>query len=103
MDLNSANPDLVVAGYGEYDIDCQNLREGIIAFWTLKNPNFPEKLFHTEHSVTCLQFSKRQPHLLAVGDSHGNISIYNVKSDDPKPILESKDLEGKHTDIIWEL
>jgi len=26
-----------------------------------------------------------------------------VKNSDNKPIAESKDLEGKHTDIIWEL
>lgn len=41
--------------------------------------------------------------MIAVGDSHGNISIFNAKDNDNKPIAESKDLEGKHTDIIWEL
>jgi len=41
--------------------------------------------------------------LIAVGDSHGNIAIYNIKKVDNKPIAESKDLEGKHTDIVWEL
>jgi hypothetical protein len=40
--------------------------------------------------------------LIAIGDSHGNIAIYNVKKSD-KPVAESKDLEGKHTDIIWEI
>lgn len=38
-----------------------------------------------------------------MGDSHGNIAIYNVRSSDSKPIAESKDLDGKHSDIIWEL
>jgi len=104
MDINEANPDLVAVGYGEFDIDCtKTLREGLLCFWTLKNPQFPEKIIKTEHSITCCQFSKKSPHLIAVGDSHGNIAIYNVKNIDNKPIAESKDLEGKHTDIVWEL
>jgi len=104
MDINVANPDLIAVGYGEFDIDCtKKLQPGILAFWTLKNPTFPEKIIYTEHSITCCAFSKKQPHWIAVGDSHGNISIFNIRSDDLSPIAESKDLEGKHTDIIWEL
>jgi len=104
IDINVANPDLIAVGYGEYDIDCtQTLKEGLLCFWTLKNPNFPEKIIKTEHSITCCQFSKKNPHLIAVGDSHGNIAIYNVRTNDTKPIAESKDLEGKHTDIVWEI
>lgn len=104
IDINIANPDLIAVGYGEYDIDCtKTLREGLLCFWTLKNPNFPEKIIKTEHSITCCQFSKKNPHLIAVGDSHGNIAIFNVRTLDTKPIAESKDLEGKHTDIVWEI
>ena len=99
-----ANPDLIAVGYGEYDIDCtKTLREGLLCFWTLKNPNFPEKIIKTDHSITCCQFSKKNPHLIAVGDSHGNIAIYNIRNNDNKPLAESKDLEGKHTDIVWEI
>jgi hypothetical protein len=83
IDINVANPDLVAVGYGEYDIDCtKTLKEGMLCFWTLKNPNFPEKIIKTEHSITCCQFSKKNPHLIAVGDSHGNIAIYNVRTSD---------------------
>lgn len=104
IDINSKNPDLIAVSYGEFDIDAtRTLKRGILAFWTLKNPTFPEKLLFHEHSITCCQFSKRNPHLIAIGDSHGNIAIFNIRSDDTKPIYDSKDLEGKHTDIIWEL
>ena len=105
MDINSANPDLIAVSYGEYDIDCtQQLKQGILAFWTLKNPTFPEKIIYHEHSITSCQFSKRNPHLIAIGDSHGNIAIFNIRSEDYNlPIAESKDLDGKHTDIIWEI
>jgi len=105
MDINSINSELIAVSYGEFDIDCtQKLQRGILAFWTLKNPGFPEKTIYSEHSITCCQFSKKNPHLIAVGDSHGNIAIYNIRSDDfATPIAESKDVDGKHTDIIWEL
>lgn len=105
IDINSINNELIAVSYGEFDIDCtQKLQRGILAFWTLKNPGFPEKIIYTDHSITCCQFSKKNPHMIAVGDSHGNIAVYNIRSDDfATPIAESKDIEGKHTDIIWEL
>jgi WD40 repeat protein len=96
----------VAAGYGEFDIGVKQdnkLQPGYLCFWTLKNPNYPEKVIKTDHSITCCQFSKKDPHIIAVGDSHGNIAIYNVRGTDTKPVAESKDLDGKHTDIIWEL
>jgi len=110
IDINSKNTDLIAAGYGEFDIDCSKdnqmkdpFKPGYLCFWTLKNPTFPEKMIKTDHSITCCQFSKKQPHLIAVGDSHGNIAIYNIRSNSSKPIAESKDMDGKHSDIIWEL
>jgi len=41
--------------------------------------------------------------LIAVGDSQGSIAIFNVCKPDNKPIADSKDLEGKHTDIVWQV
>lgn len=54
MDINSINSELIAVSYGEFDIDCtQKLQRGILAFWTLKNPGFPEKTIYSEHSITC--------------------------------------------------
>lgn len=106
IDINIANPDLIAVGYGEYDIniiDDSKLKPGLLCFWTLKNPNFPEKLIVHNSSIICCSFSKKTAHLVAIGDSSGNIAIYNVKSSDTKPIAESKDLEFKHTDIVWDI
>jgi len=70
MDFNSANPDLLAVGYGEFDMDnTQTKQKGVLAFWTLKNPYFPEKIIFTDNCITCCQFSKRNPNLIAVGDS----------------------------------
>ena len=104
IDVNSANVDLIAVSYGEYDIDCtKKLNQGILAFWTLKNPTFPEKTIMHDYSITSCQFSKKDPYLIAIGDSHGNVAIFNIKSDDLMPIADSKDLDGKHTDIVWEV
>ena len=107
IDINAQNPDLVVVGYGENDINCKDdsqLKKGLLCFWTLKNPKFPERIIETDHSITCCQFSKKQPHLVACGDSHGNISIFNVRDTESNaPFASSKDIPNKHTDIIWEI
>lgn len=55
MDINELNPDLIAVGYGEYDINCVDdlkLKPGLLCFWTLKNPNFPEKIIQHENSIT---------------------------------------------------
>ena len=70
IDINSINEDLIAVSYGEYDINCtKKLNQGILAFWTLKNPTFPEKLIYHDYSITSCQFSKRDPYLIAIGDS----------------------------------
>lgn len=104
MDFNKTNPDLLAVAYGEYDMNkTENKNRGIIAFWTLKNPNFPEKIIYTEYSVTSLKFSTKTPNYLAVGDSVGGIMIFDVQSDEGTPIADSREIDEKHTDIIWEL
>jgi len=106
MDINLANPDLIAVGYGETDInitDYNQLKPGLLCFWTLKNPDFPEKWIQHDASIICCSFSRKSPHLCAIGDSSGNIAIYNVKANDTQPIAESKDLDFKHTDIVWDI
>ena len=31
------------------------------------------------------------------------MAIYNIRGKDRKPIADSMDLDGKHTDIVWEV
>lgn len=56
MDINTINNELIAVSYGEFDISYDkndDLKPGILAFWTLKNPSFPEKIIYAEHSITC--------------------------------------------------
>ena len=101
MDWNTANPDLLAVSYGEPEPDSQ--KQGILAFWTLKNPSFPEKIFYTTNCLTCCEFSKRNPNLIAAGDTQGNISIFDIKRGGDKPIITSRHSSGKHTDTVWEV
>ena len=73
---------MIAVGYGEYDISCiddNKLKPGLLCFWTLKNPTYPELTITTEHSITCCAYAKKKKNYIAVGDSHGNIAIYNVQ------------------------
>jgi len=82
IDINSANQDLVAVGYGEYDINCiddNKLKPGLLCFYTLKKPDFPELYIKTDHSITCCAYAKKKKNYIAIGDSHGNIAIYNIQ------------------------
>lgn len=106
IDINSQNRDLIAVSYGENDIilsQARNLKKGILAFWTLKNPKFPEKFYEWDYCITSCAFSKKNPHLIAIGDSQGNVAIFNIRADDKTPIASTKDLDNKHTSIVWEV
>lgn len=38
---NRSNPDLIAIGYGQYEFT--NQKGGLIACWSLKNPEYPER------------------------------------------------------------
>ncbi len=48
MDWNSVNTDLLAASYGEADLSPD--RDGYLMFWSLKNPNFPERIIKSPSS-----------------------------------------------------
>jgi hypothetical protein len=82
IDINATNEELIAVSYGEYDINCQDdsmLKPGLLCFWTLKNPTYPELIIETKYSITCCAFAKRHKNWIAIGDSHGNIAIYDIQ------------------------
>ncbi len=82
MDWNEANPDLLAVSYGGPDhslcLDPER-NDGLLLFWTLKNPKFPERTIKTTSRITACEFSKRSPNLIAVGDYDGGVSIYDLR------------------------
>ena len=65
MTWNKGCRDMLAVGYGQFEFEKQ--RGGLLAFWSLKNPQFPEWTISTEQGVTALDFSAASPNLLAGG------------------------------------
>ncbi|TMW58095.1 hypothetical protein Poli38472_011683 [Pythium oligandrum] len=56
--------------------------DGLILFWSLKNPEFPERIYNLNVGVTSIDFSHTHPYLLAVGFADGVVAIYDTRKDD---------------------
>ncbi|MCO5579194.1 hypothetical protein L7F22_033047 [Adiantum nelumboides] len=99
---NRVSKDLLTVGYGQFDFGSQ--KDGLIAFWSLKNPCYPHATITAASGVTALDFSTSTANLLAVGFYSGNIAIYDVRSPkDAMPVVQSGLNTGKHNDPVWEV
>ena len=115
MSWNALNTDLLAVGYGRLEnyLDKSKLGDaideekdgGIVLFWSLRNPEFPEKVLKTHFPVTTLDFSKIAPMTLAVGLSNGDVNVYDMKRQEnwETPIESSNGMHGCHTDPVWYL
>lgn len=99
---NAYAPDLLAVGYG--NLDFHGRQDGMVAFWSLKNPEHPEWSFPTSFGVTALDFSCTDFNLLAVGLFDGTVSVYDVCTPTCKALAESgHGVPGKHCDPVWKL
>lgn len=115
MAWNPANKDLLAVCYGKFDFNFEdphvpgtelneNHTGGLVLFWSLRNPEHPEKVLRTPHPVTSLDFSSVNPMLLAVGCYNGDVAVYNLRKDDwSKPAASSVGVVGGHTEPVWQL
>ncbi|XP_072173395.1 dynein axonemal intermediate chain 4-like [Diadema setosum] len=101
MAWNKNNPDLLACGYGQFGFTEQ--KGGLACCWSLKNPEYPERVFNCEAGVTAMDFSASNPNLLAVGLYNGTVAIYNVRSSSDEPILDSYESHAKHAAPVWQL
>ena len=76
---------------------------GLILIWSMKNPKNPERIILSQGPVTAIDFSTGSPSLLAVGDSHGTLSVYSIRTHEScrEPLFTSMNMHGQHTDPIW--
>lgn len=98
---NKLNPDILAVGYGEFVFSEQ--KGGLACCWSIKNPEYPERIFHLDSGVTAVDFSAAHPNLLAVGMYDGTIAIYNVRSRSDTPALDSFESQGKHSSPVWQV
>ncbi|KAK2889218.1 hypothetical protein Q8A67_014593 [Cirrhinus molitorella] len=101
MTWNKKNPDLLAVGYGQHEFKDQ--KPGLVCCWSLKNPTWPDRIFHCESGVTALDFSSCNANQLAVGMYDGTIAIYNVQTAEQTPITDSSDCANMHTCPVWQL
>jgi hypothetical protein len=118
LSWNTENTDLLAVGYGKIDfvpdstsskgpngeeLSEEELSSGLVLFWSLRNPDYPEKVLRTPYAITSLDFSKRNPTLLAVGFYNGDIAVYDVRREEDweKPVESSTGMSGSHSDPVW--
>jgi len=110
---NRLAPDVLAVGYGPAEAngreragaDSRERADGLVAFWSLKNPEHPEWHFATPFGVTALDFSPTQHNLLAVGLHDGTVSVYDARVPGTNaPFLQSGGgVPGKHSDPVWQV
>lgn len=113
---NKANPDLIAVGYGQFEFTAQ--KTGLICCWSLKNPEYPERVYTSKQGVTALDFSVANANILAAGYYDGGVAIYNVRKTDDEAILDNhkpntgagsgdsdnfEESGGKHMGPVWQI
>ncbi|XP_006814057.1 dynein intermediate chain 2, ciliary-like [Saccoglossus kowalevskii] len=98
---NPRYKDLFAVGHGSYDFMKQT--QGMLCFYTMKNPSFPEYIFPVDSGIMCLDMHPEHPYLAAVGFYDGSVGVFNVVEKNIKPLYRSTAKTGKHTDPVWQV
>lgn len=77
--------------------------QGMLVFYSLKNPSFPEFIYRTPSGVLCLDINEQFTYLVAVGFYDGCVAVYNLKKEGPEPVYKSSVRTGKHTGPVWQV
>ncbi|XP_062409898.1 dynein, axonemal, intermediate chain 1, paralog 2 [Sardina pilchardus] len=93
--------DLFAVGLGSYDFTKQG--RGMLLFYSLKNPTYPENTYLTTSGIMCLDIHPRISYLVAVGFYDGCVGVYSLKEESSQPIYKSTAKSGKHTDPVWQV
>uniref|UniRef100_A0A673JDB4 Dynein, axonemal, intermediate chain 1, paralog 2 n=1 Tax=Sinocyclocheilus rhinocerous TaxID=307959 RepID=A0A673JDB4_9TELE len=93
--------DLFTVGLGSHEFIQQG--GGMLIFYTLKNPSYPEFIFNIASGVMCVDIHEHLSYLVAVG-LYDKLccSIYNLKKKTDLPIYKSRASSGKHTSVNWQ-
>lgn len=103
---NRHNQDLLAVSYGDTS-PVPNITGGLVLFWSLKNPTYPERVIRTRTGVTALDFSSAHPNMVSGGTHDGSVMIWDLRRPTDQPVLTSGSSvsthnDQKHTDIVWE-
>lgn len=76
---------------------------GLIVFYTLKNPSFPESCFETDSGVMCIDIHPDHPYEVAAGFYDGSVAVFNTVEKKDGPVHRCTAKNGKHTDPVWQV
>jgi len=93
--------DLFAVSCGSYDFMKQG--NGLIIFWTLKNPTFPECYFEADSGVMCLDMHPQHQHYVCAGFYDGSVAVYSTVDRSAGPLHRCTAKNGKHTDPVWQV
>jgi hypothetical protein len=102
MAWNKSKEDIISIAYGDSKTNLA-ATQGLILCWSLKNPEWPERIYKAHSPVTAIDFSHSNPNQLAVGFKDGRIAIYDVRKKSNAPVLDNSGMPGKHHESVWEL
>uniref|UniRef100_H2YH09 Dynein axonemal intermediate chain 1 n=1 Tax=Ciona savignyi TaxID=51511 RepID=H2YH09_CIOSA len=93
--------DMFVVGHGSYDFTKQG--RGMLLFYSLKNPSYPEYIYSTESGVMCIDVHPTYQYLVCVGFYDGSVGVFNIQEKRAGPVYKSNAKSGKHTDPVWQV
>lgn len=76
---------------------------GMICFYSLKNPGYPEYTFRTESGVLCLDIHPEYHSLICVGFYDGSVGVYKLNQEKVGPLYISTAYSNKNTDPVWQV
>ncbi len=63
--------------------------DGLILVWSVKNPEWPERVYATSSSVTAIDFSGLNASLLAAGFQDGRVIVYDIRQKSDSCVLDA--------------
>ncbi|KAI9189203.1 hypothetical protein H9P43_000631 [Blastocladiella emersonii ATCC 22665] len=75
---NPTCSDLFIVAYGSFNFTKQG--PGVLCCFSLKNPSFPELIFHTASGVMCIDIHPKRPHLVAAGLYDGSCLVFDLSA-----------------------
>lgn len=102
------NGDLLAVAYGVYNYrDSKNRISGAVLIWSIKNPVNPERRYRYKIPVTAVEFSVKDPQLLAVALYDGTVEVLDITEnramDDHSVVARSERKSSPGFEPVWHI
>ncbi|GIY85915.1 WD repeat-containing protein 78 [Caerostris darwini] len=91
IECNPKNPSIFISGYGvplEKEIDTSP--RGIVLCWNIHKCEHPERIYHTEEAIECIEFSKFRPYMIVVGMRYGFITVFDLRKSELRSKINNR-------------